>query len=124
MTDKPLFSVLIANYNNAEFLDDAIESVINQTYETWEIIVDDDSSTDNSFDVLEKFKKTTNITIYFNDINRGCGHIKNKYENIELAQKMGEKGKRHILANFPLSRHIDHLDKIIDKAYRKKPFEI
>ena len=32
---------------------------------------------------------------------------------------MGEKGKRHILQNFALSRHIDALDEIIDKAYRK-----
>ena len=82
--NKKIFSVLIANYNNAEFLDDAIESVINQTYKTWEIIIVDDSSTDNSFDVLEKFKKTTNITIYSNDINRGCGFTKNKC--IQLAK--------------------------------------
>ena len=32
---------------------------------------------------------------------------------------MGEKGKRHILSNFTISRHIDALDEIIDKAYRK-----
>ena len=32
---------------------------------------------------------------------------------------MGEKGKRHILSHFTLSRHIDVLDEIIDKAYRK-----
>lgn len=87
--NKKIFSVLIANYNNAEFLDDAIESVINQTYETWEIIVVDDSSTDNSFDVLEKFKKTTNITIYSNDINRGCGYTKNKCVQLAKGEIIG-----------------------------------
>lgn len=37
---------------------------------------------------------TTKITIYSNNINRGCGHIKNKCENIEFAQKMGGAEKK------------------------------
>lgn len=82
--NKKIFSVLLANYNNAEFLDYAIESVINQTYEKWEIIVVDDKSTDNSIDVLNKYHKTTNISIYCNDKNRGCGYTKNKC--IQLAK--------------------------------------
>ena len=45
---QPLFSVLIANYNNGKYLMDAIESVRQQTYTNWEIILVDDSSTDNA----------------------------------------------------------------------------
>ena len=49
---------------------------------------------------------TTNIIKIFDDRNNSIA--------------MGEKGKRHILSNFPLSRHIDSLDEIMNKAYRKK----
>ena len=51
MTIQPLFSVLIANYNNGKYLMDAIESVRSQTYSKWEIILVDDASTDNSADL-------------------------------------------------------------------------
>ena len=46
--NQPLFSVLIANYNNGKYLMEAIESVRQQTYINWEIILVDDASTDNS----------------------------------------------------------------------------
>lgn len=50
-------SVIIANYNNATFLEDCINSVIKQSYKNLEIIVVDDNSTDNSLKVLKKYKK-------------------------------------------------------------------
>jgi glycosyltransferase involved in cell wall biosynthesis len=52
---KPLVSILINNYNYARFLADAIESALGQTYETIEVLVVDDGSTDNSRDVIAKF---------------------------------------------------------------------
>ena len=42
----------MANYNRGKYIADAIESVINQTFKDWEIIVIDDCSTDNSFDII------------------------------------------------------------------------
>ena len=50
-------SVIIANYNNATFLEDCINSVIKQSYKNLEIIVVDDNSTDDSLKVLKKYKK-------------------------------------------------------------------
>ena len=57
MTNQPLFSVLIANYNNGKYLMDAIESVRRQTYTNWEIILVDDSSTDNSCELYNEPEK-------------------------------------------------------------------
>ena len=53
---NPKVSVLIANYNNAKYIDKCIQSLINQTYKNIEIIVFDDSSNDNSISELKKFK--------------------------------------------------------------------
>lgn len=79
MLENPLFSVLIANYNNARYLLEAIESVYNQTYTNWEIIIVDDGSTDNSHELYRELEKENkSIKIYYNRINKGCGYTKRR----------------------------------------------
>lgn len=51
----PLVSVLMANYNYQEYLSDSIESVLNQTYPHFELIVCDDGSVDQSYDVISSY---------------------------------------------------------------------
>lgn len=53
LPDNPLVSVLMTNYNYAAFIEKAIESVLDQTYQHFELIVSDDGSTDNSCEVIE-----------------------------------------------------------------------
>jgi glycosyltransferase involved in cell wall biosynthesis len=55
MEFHPLVSVIIPNYNYAEFVGEAIESVLSQTYKNIEIIIVDDGSTDNSIDILSSY---------------------------------------------------------------------
>ena len=78
MTNQPLFSVLIANYNNGKYLMDAVESVRQQTYTNWEIILVDDGSTDNSHELYKELEQDERIHIFENDQNRGCGYTKNR----------------------------------------------
>lgn len=75
---KPLFSILIANYNNGRYLMEAIESVKAQTYLNWEIVIVDDGSTDNSRDVYRQLEKDARIHIYSNEENRGCAYTKHQ----------------------------------------------
>lgn len=84
MEQSPLFSILIANYNNGQYIDEAINTVKNQTYSSWEIIIVDDSSTDNSKDIYKKYDLDNRIHIFFNDQNRGCGYTKRRC--VELSQ--------------------------------------
>ena len=56
-------SVLIANYNNERYLNECIDSIKKQTYQNVEIIIHDDSSSDNSIKRINKYK---NITIIKN----------------------------------------------------------
>lgn len=50
-------SILITNYNKEKFLNKSLKSVLNQTYSNYEIILFDDSSTDNSIKIIQKYKK-------------------------------------------------------------------
>ncbi len=78
MTNQPLFSVLIANYNNGKYLMDAIESVRQQTYTNWEIILVDDGSIDNSHELYKELEQDERIHVFMNDQNHGCGYTKRR----------------------------------------------
>lgn len=74
----PLFSILIANYNNGRYLLDAIESVRSQDYSNWEIILVDDCSTDNSKLIYKQLLHDHRIKIYYNNENKGCAYTKHQ----------------------------------------------
>ena len=89
MNSNPLFSVLIANYNNGKYIVDAINSVSKQTYDNWEIIIVDDNSTDNSIDIYKKYEKHPKIHIYYNDKNHGCGYTKRRCAELANGEVCG-----------------------------------
>ena len=70
-TDKPLVSIIIPIYNRANYLEKAIESVLKQTYENIEIIVSDNASTDNTMEVMQKYKDNPKIKYFRNKKNIG-----------------------------------------------------
>ena len=53
--DKPMISVVLPNYNHAQYIGDALESIVSQSYRPLEVIVIDDGSTDNSVEIIDKF---------------------------------------------------------------------
>lgn len=74
----PLFSILVANYNNGGYLQEAIDSVLAQTYGNWEVILVDDKSTDDSPTIYGKYAADGRFKVYYNDTNRGCGYTKRR----------------------------------------------
>lgn len=77
----PLFSILIASYNNGRFLSEALNSVYKQTYTNWEIIIVDDCSTDNSKEIYHSIENNSRIKVFYNDENRGVGYTKSRCIN-------------------------------------------
>lgn len=72
-----LFSIIINNYNYANYIAEAIESVLKQSYQNFEIIIVDDNSTDNSKEVLQTYSKCQNIKIIFLEENGGQANALN-----------------------------------------------
>lgn len=67
-----MVSIIIPNYNHAQFLSERIESVLNQTYKDFEVIILDDCSTDNSRDVIEHYRNHPKVSmIVYNETNSG-----------------------------------------------------
>ena len=74
----PKVSVIIPNFNNARYIQEAIQSVLNQTLKDIEVIIVDDCSTDNSWEILQKLQKQdSRIKIIRNVENSGAGISRN-----------------------------------------------
>lgn len=68
----PLVSVIIPNYNHDNFLEKRIDSVINQSFQDFEIIILDDCSTDQSINIIEKYRHHEKVyKIVYNEFNSG-----------------------------------------------------
>ena len=66
----PEISIIMSVYNGEEYLKEAIESVINQTYKNWELIIINDCSTDSTGEILAKFALADErIKVQTNDVN-------------------------------------------------------
>lgn len=67
-----MVSVIIPNYNHAKYLEERIQSVLNQTYKDFEVIFLDDCSTDNSLDIINKYRDNPHVSqIIVNEQNSG-----------------------------------------------------
>lgn len=71
MSEKlPLVSVIIPCYNTEKYVEQAVRSIMNQSYKNLEIIVTDDCSTDNSFEILKKLAdEDSRIKLFRNESN-------------------------------------------------------
>ena len=52
---QPLISVIVPCYNQAQYLDECLQSVLEQTYQNWECIIVNDGSPDNTEEVVKKW---------------------------------------------------------------------
>ena len=76
-------SIIMASYNYADIIGEAIESVINQTYADWELIIIDDGSKDDSVEVIKKYLTDARIKLFVNEENLGLA--KTVQKGVEIA---------------------------------------
>ncbi len=81
----PKVSVIIPNYNHAQFLNQRLQSVVRQTFQDFEIIFLDDCSEDESLTILAQYTAEHNIQVHVNDSNSGSPFIQWN-RGIELAK--------------------------------------
>lgn len=73
-----LVSIITPNYNCGKFIALTIESVLAQTYTNWEMIIQDDCSTDNSYEIACRYAKAdSRIKVFRNDKNSGAALTRN-----------------------------------------------
>ena len=75
--ENPSVDVILPNYNKAKFLEEAINSVITQSYKNGHMYIVDDSSTDNSWNIINKFSNSKNVTTIRLNKNKGPSFCRN-----------------------------------------------
>ncbi|SFO47954.1 Glycosyl transferase family 2 [Algoriphagus ornithinivorans] len=89
MKESSLVSILIPNFNKANYLRFTLDSVIGQTYSNWECIIVDDFSTDDSWKILEEYSgRDQRFKIYRRPKNRKQGG--NAARNFAFEKSVGE----------------------------------
>ena len=109
MSETVKVSVIIPNYNHKDYLRQRIESVLNQTFRDFEVIILDDASTDGSKDILEQYANHNKVTQHiFNYVNSGSV-FKQWIKGIQLAKgdyvwiaESDDFADVHFLENTPL----------------------
>lgn len=103
----PLVSVIIPVYNNQDYLEACIRSVLEQTYANLEIIIVNDGSTDNSLSIISKYQHSDNRVFCVNKKNEG----------LPLARKSGiDKASGKYI------QHLDSDDTLIKDAIERLVF--
>ncbi|WP_407536946.1 glycosyltransferase family 2 protein [Cetobacterium somerae] len=75
---EPLVSIITPSYNSKDFIKETIESVLNQTYKNWEMLIVDDCSTDSTQKYLKDFEeKDRRIKVIYLEKNVGAGIARN-----------------------------------------------
>lgn len=83
----PKVTIITASYNYAKYIGETIESVINQTYSDWEMLVIDDGSKDNSVEVINEYtKKDLRVKLLTHPNNENRGLIETLKYGISQAQ--------------------------------------
>ena len=118
MNYSPLVSVIIPNYNHASYLQERIESVLNQSYSNFEVIILDDCSTDNSRDIIEIYRghekinqieyNTTNSGSTFKQWQKGINIAKGEWIWIAESDDVADNKFLATLMNLA-TRHSSHL---------------
>lgn len=82
----PKVSIIVPNYNHAPFLEERLDSIFNQTFQDFEVILLDDASTDDSITILEKYNIDKRVSHFvINKINSGSP-FKQWKKGLELAK--------------------------------------
>ena len=82
----PKVSVIVPNYNHERYLEKRLDSIFNQTFQDFEVILLDDCSTDNSVGILAEYAKLQKVSHFvINEINSGSP-FKQWKKGIDLAQ--------------------------------------
>lgn len=76
--NKPFFSIILATYNRAYCIERAINSVVNQSFKNWELIIVDDGSSDNTDKIVKKYLSDRRIKYIKLEKNSGVNVARNR----------------------------------------------
>ena len=108
MTKESDVTIILPNYNSELYIKKTLDSILNQTYQNWRLIIIDDNSNLNTKKILKKFKMNKKVKIFYLNSNRGAAYcrnyalkkIKTNYVAFIDSDDIWEKNKLKLQINF------------------------
>ncbi len=109
---KPnLVSLIMPVYNAERFLEETILSILNQTYQHWELIAIDDNSSDNSYKILKDFQqKDSRIKVSHFDENKKPAKVRNYGVKMAQGEYIGFIDADDVCFDYRLKEQVDYLN--------------
>lgn len=109
---KGLVSIITPTYNCAQYIGETIESVMDQSYQNWEMIIVDDCSTDNTKEIVESYiQKDSRIRYYCLEKNSGAAAARTKAMELAEGQFMAFLDSDDLWYPQKLAYQIDYMIK-------------
>jgi glycosyltransferase involved in cell wall biosynthesis len=104
-----LVSIILTNFNSEKSIKLAIESILNQTYKTIELIIVDDGSTDNSLNIISNYENLFNVKVIKLYKNYGCYFAKNIGLLLSKGEYIGFQDSDDVSSCFRIEKQIKYL---------------
>lgn len=104
-------SVIMPVYNTEKFLDEAIQSILNQSFEEFEFIIINDASNDNSLGIIKQYLKDERIRLVKNNKNMGIAYSRNLGISLANAEIIAMADSDDINEKCRLEKEYDFLKK-------------
>lgn len=117
MSEQPLVSLMMIAYNNVAFIKAAIDSIKQQTYKNWELIVNDDCSTDGTWELAQKLAESdSRIRVFQNEQNLMTAKNRAAASKHVRGEFVGHIDSDDMLYPYAVEVAIDYLQKHPDVA--------
>lgn len=118
---EPLVSIVTPNYNSEKYIAKTIQSVLEQSYKNWEMIIVDDCSSDDSIKTIESYiKKDSRIMLIKMDKNLGVALCRNKAIEVSRGKYLAYLDSDDLWASNKLKKQIQYMEtNKVDFTYSK-----
>jgi glycosyltransferase involved in cell wall biosynthesis len=108
--NTPLLSIVMPVYNTEKFIKETINSLLNQTFKDFELLIVDDASTDNSIEIIKSFIDER-IKIFTNDKNRGIVYSRNRGNSLACGKYIAPFDADDIALPDKFEKQITYMEK-------------
>jgi glycosyltransferase involved in cell wall biosynthesis len=111
-SSAPRVTVVIASYNYEKYIGEAIESILAQTYDDWELVIVDDASPDSSADIIRQYQQQYPDKIRFTELaqNRGVGYVANLCYDMARGEFIAHLGSDDRMLPERLAKQVAYFD--------------
>jgi glycosyltransferase involved in cell wall biosynthesis len=110
MKDNKLVSVIMSVYNDGDRVQKAIESILNQSYSNFELLITDDCSSDHTLRICNKYSELDNVKVYRNNENIGLTKSLNKLIELTKGDFIASQDSDDISHKMRIEKQIEYME--------------